>query len=79
MTEAFVPIIIAAAIVFATALVCGTALTAWRGWLALKRLELTDKGSPARVEESDASVMIETASIRERLRRLEAIANGVEL
>ena len=80
MNEALVPIIIAAAAVIVTALICGTALVAWRGWLSLKREQLCGRGAPnGEAEEPDASVLIEFAAVRERLRRLEAIANGVEL
>ena len=80
MNEALVPIIVAAAAVIVTALICATALAAWRGWLSLKREQLLGRPNlPGEVEEQDASAMIEFASVRERLRRLEAIANGVEL
>jgi hypothetical protein len=54
------------------------ALKGWRGWLELKRLEL------ARVEIRHASppspiARIELADLKERVRKLEAIASGVEL
>lgn len=74
----------AIAAVLVVAMLCGAGLVAWRGWLKLKRLEL--QGSrpgtvgPSRVEEADdTGVLIEVAAMKERLRRLEAIANGVEL
>ena len=54
------------------------ALKAWRGWLDLKRYEIAaDRGAP----EADANpgVRIEMAAIRERLRKLEEIATGVDL
>jgi hypothetical protein len=47
---------------------------AWRGWLELKRLELGQGGAPG-----GAMVRIELADMRERLRKLEAIASGVDL
>jgi hypothetical protein len=61
-----------------TAMLCLTAHRAWRGWLDLKRLELARAHS---VDEGDAEtgLRIELADVRERLRKLEAIANGVEL
>jgi hypothetical protein len=52
-------------------------LKAWNGWLELKRFELTheagDRGLPP------ASGRIEIADLRERVRKLEAIAAGIEL
>jgi hypothetical protein len=65
-----------AVIVIAAAL-----LRAWQGWLELKRQELdrslarpsTDEGS------SIGTARIELADLKERIRKLEAIASGVEL
>ncbi|QAY78634.1 hypothetical protein [Sphingosinicella sp. BN140058] len=60
---------------FAAAFLGGAALTSlallrgWRGWLALKRLELD---GPA----AGTHGRIELAGLRERVRRLEAIADG---
>jgi hypothetical protein len=77
-------ITLAAAAVLVVAMLCGSALAAWRGWLQIKRLELqgarhrSDDRSPAEQTE-DTGVLIELAAMKERLRRLEAIANGVEL
>ena len=52
-------------------------LKAWNGWLELKKMELTqitaDRGLPA------ASGRIEMADLRERVRKLEAIAAGIDL
>ena len=81
MNEAIVPVIVAAAAVLITAIICGAALSAWRGWLDLKRAQLGTSG-PARMEDEEQpnpGVLIEVAAVKERLRRLEAIANGVEL
>jgi hypothetical protein len=53
------------------------ALTGWQGWLELKRFELThltaEKGLPP------AGNRIEIADLRERVRKLEAIAAGIDL
>jgi hypothetical protein len=53
------------------------ALKAWNGWLELKKMELTqiagDRGLPP------ASGRIELADLRERVRKLEAIAAGIDL
>jgi hypothetical protein len=54
------------------------ALKAWRGWLDLKRYEIAaDRSAP----EADVTpgVRIEMAAIKERLRKLEEIATGVDL
>ena len=52
-------------------------LKAWNGWLELKKMELTqitaDRGLPP------ASGRIEMADLRERVRKLEAIAAGIDL
>jgi hypothetical protein len=52
-------------------------LKAWNGWLDLKRFELThdaaDRGLPP------ASGRIEMADLKERIRKLEAIAAGIDI
>ena len=52
-------------------------LKAWSGWLDLKKMELTqiagDRGLPP------ATGRIEIADLRERVRKLEAIAAGIDL
>ena len=52
-------------------------LRAWNGWLELKKMELTqlhsDPGLPP------ATGRIEIADLRERVRKLEAIAAGIDL
>ncbi|HWU93537.1 MAG TPA: hypothetical protein VN106_09870 [Sphingomicrobium sp.] len=52
-------------------------LKAWSGWLELKRFELThdaaDRHLPA------ASGRIEMADLKERIRKLEAIAAGIDI
>ena len=53
------------------------ALKAWNGWLEFKKMELTqisaDRGLPP------ATGRIEIADLRERVRKLEAIAAGIDL
>ena len=71
-------IIIAATAVTITAMLCLAATRALRGWLELKRLELT-AGKPSAEQPEDIAVRIELASVRERLRKLEEIAEHVEL
>lgn len=52
-------------------------LKGWQGWLELKRLELT-QGSADRIL-PPAGGRIELADLRERVRKLEAIAAGIDL
>jgi hypothetical protein len=69
--------------VFAASVIVGLAgaslagLKAWNGWLELKKMELAqitgDRGLPP------AGNRIEMADLRERVRKLEAIAAGIEL
>ena len=72
-------LIAAGAALLVTALLCFTALRAWRGWLELRRLELAARSAMAEGAEEDVGVRIELAAVRERLKKLEAIASGVEL
>jgi hypothetical protein len=52
-------------------------LKAWNGWLELKKMELAhntgDRGLPP------ATGRIEMADLRERVRKLEAIAAGIDI
>ena len=50
-------------------------LTGWRGWLQLKRSEIERAAPPA----PSAGARIEIADLKERIRKLEAIAAGVDL
>jgi hypothetical protein len=73
--------LIIAGTVFATvAILALAALRGWRDWLAFKRLEFDGRGR-ARDDDrhAEVAVRIELAVVRERLKRLEGIANGVEL
>jgi hypothetical protein len=53
------------------------ALRGWQGWLDVRRLELAggQRGEPR----SPAGEMIEVADLKERVRKLEAIAAVVDL
>jgi hypothetical protein len=52
-------------------------LKAWNGWLELKRFELTHDAADRTLP--PASGRIEIADLRERVRKLEAIAAGIDL
>lgn len=52
-------------------------LKAWNGWLELKRFELTQSTGDRTLP--PATGRIEMADLRERVRKLEAIAAGIDL
>lgn len=52
-------------------------LRGWQGWLELKRAQLAVSAPSQRSEPSPAA-RIELADLKERVRRLEAIADGAE-
>lgn len=58
------------------------ALKGWRDWISLKREELAHAHGPAATGDAgvpSAASRIELADLKERLRKLEAIAAGVDL
>ena len=63
------------------AMVTYATLNGWRGWLSLKQQELQQPGDRERGMPSlpNASARIEIADLKERIRKLEAIAAGVDL
>jgi len=76
------PIILAAAALIAIGIVALVALRGWQGWLALKERELERGHHAPREIEGGAPIgaaRIEIADLKERIRRLEAIASGVDL
>lgn len=73
-------LVLAATALAITAMLCFAATRAWQGWLALKRLELARAEAPeAEHVDQDIGLRIELAAVRERLKKLEEIAAGVEL
>ena len=70
-------LILAAAVLGVTAMLCLAALRAWCGWLELRQMEM--ERTPPAAEAEDIGLRIELAAVRERLKKLEAIASGVEL
>lgn len=58
------------------------ALRGWNGWLALKRAEMelvSRHAGAADPAMPSAATRIDMADLRERVRKLEAIASGVDL
>lgn len=75
MNDAGALVAILAAAVVALAMLSLAALRGWTGWLELRRLELT-QGRKAPM--TPAAARLELADLKDRVKRLEAIANGVE-
>jgi len=72
-------LILSATLLAVTAMLTLAATRAWRDWLELKRLALTRDAPPAEASETEIGLRIELAAVKERLKKLEAIASGVEL
>ena len=78
MIDPDVSIILATAALAAIAMLVTAMLSGWRGWLALKRTQL-DQAHAANLPSPAAGTRIEIADLKERIRKLEAIAAGVDL
>lgn len=76
-----VNLLAAAVALGALAIISLVALRGWRDWIQLKREELAAGHGPATQDASipHAGSRIEIADLKERLRKLEAIAAGVDL
>lgn len=75
-------IVVAATALTAIAIVAFAMLRGWQGWLTLKEHELARPSAAAREPESGSALgaaRIELSDLKERIRKLEAIASGVEL
>lgn len=73
-------LVIAATSLLGLGLVAAALLRAWEGWLALKRRELDAAANGHREPDDQRGAgPIALADMRERIRKLEAIANGVDL
>jgi hypothetical protein len=74
-------LLIAASALVGLLVIAATLLKGWQDWLALKSREL-DTGRPPREIEGgvrEGAARIEIADLKERIRKLEAIASGVDL
>lgn len=69
--------ILAATSLAGLVIVVFAALKGWQGWLDLKARELDARREPG--APPNGAARIEMADLRERVRKLEAIANGVDL
>ena len=84
MTDPNLYMTMATAALAGLAMLTFAVLTGWRGWLQLKAQELQASGDLAldrNVSQGapSASARIEIADLKERIRKLEAIAAGVDL
>jgi hypothetical protein len=81
MTDPNFYLVMAAASLTGLGMVTTAGLAGWRGWLQLKRQELSAAagGDLTRPAPSTAGARIEIADLKERIRKLEAIAAGVDL
>jgi hypothetical protein len=71
MLDLSIPLPFAAALTTALALVSGAGLHAWRQWLELKRTALIRNGP--------ATARADLGELKRRVRRLEALASGIEI
>jgi IS5 family transposase len=75
-------VITAASGLIALVVIAAALLHGWNGWLDLKRRELDHAAPPPAASDEGlrlGSARIELADLKERIRKLEAIASGVEL
>jgi hypothetical protein len=82
MTDPNLYLTMAGASLAGLGMVCMASLAGWRGWLTLKERELTSFGDHVHADGPslpNASARIEIADLKERIRKLEAIASGVDL
>ena len=69
--------LIAASVLVAIATGAWAGLKGWNGWLELKRIEITHSLADGHLP--PAGNRIELADLKERVRKLEAIAAGIDL
>ena len=72
-------LLIAATILTAVVIVAHVGLRGWQGWLQLKTRELEMHRPEIEGGSSTGAARIELADLKERIRKLEAIAAGVDL
>ena len=69
--------LIAASVMLAVGIAAWATLKGWQGWLDLKRMELVSGRAEAVMPPTGGR--IEIADLKERVRKLEAIAAGIDL
>ena len=79
MTDPYATLTLATASLAGLGMMLSAGLAGWRGWLHLKGRELDQAAASTLPATAGAGQRIEIADLRERIRKLEAIAAGVEL
>ena len=79
MTDPNTYLILASTGLAGLGIVVTASLAGWRGWLALRRAELERVHGGVPSIAPAAGTRIEIADLKERIRKLEAIAAGVDL
>ncbi|MFM6950816.1 MAG: hypothetical protein ACKOW1_07335 [Novosphingobium sp.] len=72
-------LMIAASLLLTTTVIAAATLKGWQGWLSLKLRELEAQRTGPDTGNSSGMARIEIADLKERIRKLEAIAAGVDL
>ena len=72
-------VVIAVAGLAGLLILVNAALRGWQGWLALKERELDRHQPEIEGGAGSGTARIELADLKERIRKLEAIASGVDL
>ena len=74
-------LLIAASALMGLLVIAGAMLKGWQDWLALKSRELETGRRPAEIEggSREGAARIEIADLKERIRKLEALASGVDV
>ena len=76
MIDAASLVTIASAAIVGLGIVSTAMLRGWTGWLQVRRLQIEGKMNPG--PPSPSAVGSEIAALKERVRKLEAIASGVD-
>ena len=77
MTDPMSIAMIGASVIVAIAIAAVACLKGWQDWLELKRMELASGRADAGMPQTHGR--IELADLKERVRKLEAIAAGIDL
>ena len=77
MTDPVSVALMGASVIVTLAIAAVALLNGWKGWLDLKRLELASRRGESGLPPTGGR--IEIADLKERVRKLEAIAEGIEL
>jgi hypothetical protein len=77
MSDPTIVLGLALAAIAGLGIAAGAALKGWREWLEVKQLELETRD--AAPSPTSTTARIEIADLKERVRRLEAIATGVDM